>query len=97
MRGLTNFVEAHRNQLLHERLRRRAIDGEVQRALGHRVSLELVSKLVENRAAERQIAQVVLERGEPRDDLAVYPEGGNRYEIPSSASGAIWRIMPRSA
>src|SRR5437763_16983229 len=49
--------------------------GEVQGALGHRVALELVAKLPKNRAAERQVAQVILERGEARDGLAVQAEG----------------------
>jgi hypothetical protein len=49
----------------------------VESALGHRVSAELISKLFEDRAAERQVTQVSLERREPCDDLALYTERGN--------------------
>src|SRR5205807_6149697 len=80
--AVTNFVEAHRNQLLHQRLRQWAVDREVQRALGHRVSAKLISKLFEDRPAERQVAQVVLERRESRDNLAVHAEGGNAVRDP---------------
>jgi hypothetical protein len=36
--------------------------GAVQGALGHRVAIKLIGKLPEDRAAERQVAQVSLER-----------------------------------
>lgn len=52
------------------------VDREVECALGHRVPAELAAELV-NRAAERQVAQVVFERSEACDDLAVHSEGGD--------------------
>ena len=55
-----------------------AVDPEVQGALGHRVALELVGKLREDRAAERQVAQVILERGKTGDRLTADPEPGTR-------------------
>jgi L-lysine 2,3-aminomutase len=74
---VTNFVEPHRDQLLDERLWQRAIGRKVQRALRHRVSAKFVSKLSEDRPAERQVAQVVPKRGEARNHLAMHAEGGN--------------------
>jgi hypothetical protein len=50
---------------------------EVQRALGHRVAVKLIGELSEDRTAEGQVAQVILERGEAGDSLTAYPEGGN--------------------
>jgi hypothetical protein len=49
----------------------------VQGALGHRVAVELIRKLREDRAAERQVAQVILERGKASDRLTAYPESRN--------------------
>src|SRR3954451_2105144 len=53
------------------------VDGKVQSALGHGVRAQLVSKLPQHRAAERQVTQVILEGGEARDDLAPDAKGGN--------------------
>jgi len=55
-RASTDIREAHPDELLHERLRKRTIDREVQRALGHLVALELIAELPKDRAAERQVA-----------------------------------------
>ncbi len=71
-RARANLRETHLDQFLDERLRQGAIDGEVQGALGHRVAVELVSKPREDRAAERQVAQVILERGKAGDRLTAY-------------------------
>src|SRR5437868_7729847 len=69
--------EANGDELLHERLRQRTVDRKVQRALRHRVALKVVGKLPEDRPAERHVAQVILERGNPRDGLATHAERGN--------------------
>jgi hypothetical protein len=50
---------------------------EVQGALGHRVAVEFVGKLREDRTAERQVAQVIFERGKAGDGLTTCPEGRN--------------------
>jgi hypothetical protein len=49
----------------------------VESALRHRESAELIPELSQDRAAERQVAQVVLERGEASDDLALHTESRN--------------------
>ena len=76
-RTLTYLVEAHGDQLFHQALWWRTVDREVESAFGHRVSAQLISKLFENRTAERRVTQVVLERGEACDDLAPNAERGN--------------------
>src|SRR5665213_778085 len=48
----------------------------MQRALGHCVTRKLIGKLWQQRAAERQVAEVILERREARDCVAVYAESG---------------------
>ena len=53
------------------------VDREVQRTLGHREALELIGELPQDRAAEWQVAQVILERGKASDCLAAHAEGGN--------------------
>lgn len=76
-RGLTDLVESRRNELLDEARWERMVYREVESALGHGVSAELIPQAIQDRAAERQVAQVILERSEARDDLALYTEGGN--------------------
>ena len=75
--GLSNLPKTHRDQPLYERLRQGTVDGKVEGALGHRVALELVGKLREDRAAERQVTQVISERDKAGDRLTSYAEGGN--------------------
>jgi hypothetical protein len=75
--ALSNLPKAHRDQPLHERLRQGTVDGKVKGALGHRAALELVGKLPEDRAAERQVTHVISERGKAGDRCTSYAEGGN--------------------
>lgn len=49
----------------------------MQRALGPGVALQLVVELCEDGAAERQVAQVILERREPGDGRTAYAKGEN--------------------
>ena len=58
-------------QLVDQLARPRFIDREVQRSCGALVTGELRRERWQNRAAVRQIAQVILERGKPGDSLAV--------------------------
>ena len=74
----TGLAEAHRDQLLDHDLRQGLVDGKVQGALGHRVALELIGERPEYRAAERQVAEVILEGRKAGDDLALDAEGGTR-------------------
>ena len=53
------------------------MDGEVQGTLGHRVALKLIGELRQDRAAERQVAEVSLERREARDRAATKSERWN--------------------
>src|ERR1041385_591261 len=71
------LVEARRDELLDERLGQWTIYGKVQGALGHRVALELVRASRQHRAAEGEVAQVILEGGEAGDDPALDTEGRN--------------------
>src|SRR6266480_1964724 len=73
----TDIREAHPDEFLHERPWQGTVNREVQRTLGHRVALKLIAKLPKHRAAEREVAQVVLECGKASDGLATHPEGGN--------------------
>src|SRR5690349_8774531 len=57
--------EPGRDQLLDQRLRQRAVDREVQRALRAGVAGQLGLQLPQHGAAERQVAEVVLDRREP--------------------------------
>src|SRR5437763_2199569 len=66
--------ESGRDEFVHERLRQGAVDIKVQRALRHRVALELIPKLTENGAAERHVAQVILEGGKAGDGRTAHPE-----------------------
>jgi GAF domain-containing protein len=47
-RALSDLRETCRNEFLHDRLRQRAVDREVEGALGHRVALKLVGKARED-------------------------------------------------
>jgi len=67
----------HCDQFLHEGLRQRTVDREVEGALGHRVALKLIGDLREDGAAEWQVAQVILERGKAGDGLTAHAEGGH--------------------
>ena len=72
MRVSAYLLEPHRDQVLDEALWSRTVDGEVEEsALGHRVAGELICELVENGPAEREIAQVILERREACHHLAL--------------------------
>jgi len=77
VRDVSEFFETHSDQLPHNRLWQRSVQGEVEGTLGHRVTVKLICKLPEDRTTERQVAQMILERGEARDCLASYAEGGN--------------------
>jgi hypothetical protein len=61
--------ETHCDEFLYEHLRQGVVSREMQGALGHCVALKLFGKLREDRAAERQVAQVILERGKAGDGL----------------------------
>src|SRR3954466_721831 len=52
----------------------------MERTLGHRVAVELVGELPQDRAAEWQVTQVILERGKPGDALAAHAESGDRAD-----------------
>ncbi len=52
-------------------------DGEVQGTLGHRVALKLIGELRQDRATERQVAEVSLERREARHRAATKSERWN--------------------
>ena len=69
-RAPLDLGQTDRDESVHQRLRKWTIDGEVQRALGHGVPIEFVGKLREHRAAEREVAQVILERGKASDEAA---------------------------
>jgi hypothetical protein len=66
-----SLVEPCRDELFDEHLRQWTVDAKVQCALGHRVALELARELRQHRAAEGEVAEVILEGGEARDDLAL--------------------------
>src|SRR6266545_7721827 len=57
-------------QLPHQCLRKGLVDREVQRPPRGRVAPELLAELGDHRSAVGQIAEVVLEGGEPGDGLA---------------------------
>jgi len=69
-----DLAEPDGYQFLHQRLRKRLVDREMQRTLCARVARKFVVQVVEHRSAVRQIREVVLEGREPRDHLAVQPE-----------------------
>ena len=72
-----DLSEPYRDQSFDERLGQWPIDRKMQRALGPRVARQLVGQLRENRAAERQVAQVASKRSEPGNRLTAYTEGRN--------------------
>ena len=72
-RTLAGVREAICDGSLDERFRQRTVDGEVQRALGH--SRQAHRQAAEDRAAERQIGQVILERGDAADGFTADAEG----------------------
>src|SRR3954453_23634847 len=69
------LCKPHADQLFDERLRQRFVDREVKCALCHRVRTELVSQLRQDRAAEREITQVVTKGSESSNRLPAQPEG----------------------
>ena len=77
MRAVPYLREAHRDELLYERRRQGTVDREMQGAFGHGVVAKPSGKLLKDRAAERQIAQVVIERGKPGDGVTVNAESGD--------------------
>jgi hypothetical protein len=71
------LVETHCDQSFHDHLWQWLVDRKVQRALGHRVTRELVGQLRQNRTAERQVAQMMSERREAGDRRTADTEGRN--------------------
>src|ERR1035441_2720055 len=101
-RAPADLREAHRDQFLDKRLRQGAVNREVQGALGHRVAVELTRELREDRAAERQVAQVILERGKAGDRLTAYPEsrhavGDHFFRIPDDLEDPAPQGLKRAA
>src|SRR5579859_6089194 len=76
-RAVADVFEARCDELLHERVAQGAVNREVQRALGHRIAVKLAGELRENRAAELQVAQMILKRGEAGAGLAADAKRGN--------------------
>lgn len=74
-----DLFETRPDELLDERLGQRTVDREMQRALCRRVGPQLVCELRKDRAAERQVAQVMLKRSEAGDRLA--PHAKRRHTV----------------
>src|SRR3954451_20398055 len=70
MRAVIGFNYAKSDQLLDEELRQRPVDGEMQRALGDRISSEFVRERRKDGSAEWQIAEVILESRKAGDGAA---------------------------
>ena len=54
-----DLPKPHGNQIFDKSVGQRLVGREVQRALGHGVPGQLVAEFVEDRAAVRQVAEVV--------------------------------------
>ena len=89
------FGESHGDQLLDERLRKWLVDREVKGALRHRVTLELIGQLRQDRAAERQITQVVPKCGKACNGPTSHPEG--RYTVGDDLFGLGHDLEDRAA
>ena len=93
-RALANLPEPERDQFFDERLRQRTVDWEVEGALGHRVALNLIGKLRQDGAAEREVTQMVRERGKAGNCLTFYTE---RWDAVRDHLFGVWDDLENSS